>query len=144
MAPCLISALVPFRPGTPLGCPLFVAPVVAGYPAPAEDYVERALDLNEFLVAHPAATFFARVKGDSMQGVGIHHGDTLVVDRALTAKDGQIVVALVNGEFTVKRLQRTKTGLLLVAENPAYPAIAVTPDTSIEIWGVVTFVLHPV
>jgi DNA polymerase V len=118
--------------------------VRAGFPSPADDYVERSLDLNEFLVAHPQATFFARVRGHSMEGVGIHDGDTLVVDRALPAKDGQIVIALVGGEFTVKRLKRTKKGLFLVAENPTYHAIEVTPGMAFEVWGVVTFVIHPV
>ncbi len=140
----MIKAVAAFRPVGPLSCPLFIAPVVAGFPSPADDYVERGLDLNEFLVAHPQATFFARVRGNSMEGVGIHDGDTLVVDRAIAAKDGQVVIALVNGEFTVKRLKRTKKGLLLVAENPSFSAIPVTPDLAFEVWGVVTFVIHPV
>ena len=139
-----MKAVAAFRPVLSVSCPLFIAPVVAGFPSPAEDYIERGLDLNEFLVAHPLATFFTRVRGNSMEGVGIHDGDTLVVDRAIAAKDGQVVIALVNGEFTVKRLKRTKKGLFLVAENPTYHAIEVTPEMSFEVWGVVTFVIHPV
>ena len=114
---CVVKAVAAFRPTLSVACPLFVAPVVAGFPSPADDYVERGLDLNEFLVAHPQATFFARVRGSSMEGVGIHDGDTLVVDRAIAAKDGQVVIALVNGEFTVKRLKRTKKGLFLVVST---------------------------
>jgi len=143
-ADCVVKALAAFRPGRSVSCPLFIAPVVAGFPSPADDYVERGLDLNEFLVAHPQATFFARVRGTSMEGVGIHDGDTLVVDRAIAARDGQVVIALVNNEFTVKRLKRTKRGLFLVAENPSFHAIEVTPGMAFEVWGVVTFVIHPV
>jgi DNA polymerase V len=141
---CVVTEIAAFRLALALSCPFFVAPVRAGFPSPAEDYVERALDLNEFLVPHPTATFFARVKGDSMEGVGIHDGDTLVVDRSLSPRDGQIVIALVNNKFTVKRLRRTETGLLLVAENPTYHALAVTPQMGFEMWGVVTYVIHPV
>ena len=110
-AGCTVKAIAAFRPARPLSCPLFVAPVVAGFPSPADDYVERSLDLNEFMVGQPLATFFVRVRGHSMEGVGIHEGDTLVVDRAISAKDGQIIIALVGGECTVKCLKRTKNGL---------------------------------
>ncbi len=127
-----------------LPLPLLGRLLPAGFPSPADDYVERGLDLNELLIAHPQAGFFARVRGHSMEGVGIHDGDTLVVDRALPARDDQIVIALVNNEFTVKRLKRTKRGLFLVAENPTYHAIEVTPEMNMEVWGVVTFVIHPV
>lgn len=116
--------------------------VPAGFPSPAEDYLEKTLDLNEYLAPRPEATFFVRVSGDSMIGAGIHHDDLLVVDRSQTPHHGNVVIAHVDGEFTVKRLRKTAKGLELVPENPEYAPITITPDTDFEIWGVVRHVVH--
>jgi len=122
--------------------PLFLSGVSAGFPSPAEDYIDRKLDLNELLIKHPAATFFVRVAGDSMTGAGIHHDDILVVDRSLEATSGKIVIAVYNGELTVKRLVRDNNGIRLVAENPNYPPLVIAEEDGCEIWGVVTSVIH--
>ena len=124
--------------------PLFCEPVSAGFPSPADDYVEQQLDLNEHLIRHPAATFFLKVEGDSMRDANIRHGDVLIVDRAVEARDGKIVIAALNGELTVKKI-RYKTGrTFLFAENASYHPIEITPDSECRIWGVVTFVIHRV
>lgn len=122
--------------------PLFITRVPAGFPSPADDYIDRSLDLNEFLVRHPAATFFIRVSGDSMTGAGIFSGDILVVDRAEQAVNNSIVIAELNGELTVKRLVRRGEKICLMPENPAYRPIPVTEAMSFEIWGVVMHVIH--
>jgi DNA polymerase V len=122
--------------------PIFLANVQAGFPSPAEGYLDKTLDLNELLIAHPAATFFVRVAGDSMRDAGIVSGDTLVIDRAVQAGDGSIVVAILNGEFTVKRLRKKGGKILLAPENPAYPMIEVKEGTDFQVWGVVTYVIH--
>ena len=123
--------------------PLYACGVSAGFPSPADDYLEGALDLNERLIREPAATFFARAKGDSMIGAGIHDGDLLVVDRSMEAKDGRVVIAAVNGELTVKRLARKKDKAWLEPENPAYSPIYLNEEDDVRIWGVVTNVIHP-
>jgi DNA polymerase V len=122
---------------------LFFSHIMAGFPSPAEDYIEQSLDLNEYLIKHPAATFFVRVSGDSMIGAGIHDGDMLIVDKALEAINGKVVVAVVDGEFTVKRLMRAERKIFLVPENPCYPDIDISGKEDSEIWGVVTDVIHP-
>ena len=122
--------------------PLFSSGVSAGFPSPAEDYIEQHLDLNELLIRHPAATFFVRVNGDSMTGAGIIHDDILVVDRSLEPVSGRIVIAVVDGEFTVKRLFVDGDSCRLVAENPAYPAVEMSEGASCEVWGVVTSSIH--
>jgi len=127
---------------TRLPRPLFLCGVAAGFPSPADDYIDRLLDLNELLIKNPAATFFVRVAGESMIGVGIHDGDILVVDRAVEPANGKIVVAAVNGELTVKRLLRHKGTCRLVAENPAYPQMEISDEIQFEVWGVVTSVIH--
>lgn len=124
--------------------PLFQSPVEAGFPSPAEDSIEEKLDLNDLLIKHPAATFFLRVSGSSMIGAGIHHNDLLIVDRSVAPSHGKIVIAAVNGELTVKRLHIEKNRVLLVAENPKYPAIEVKEGMDLHIWGVVTSVIHSV
>lgn len=134
--------LNPLAARTALPLPLYLAPVSAGFPSPAEDYLDQALDLNELCIAHPAATFYVRASGDSMRDAGIHSGDILVVDRALEAKHGRIVIAAVDGELTVKRLRQLDGRLFLAPENPAYTPLEILPESSFEIWGVVTFVIH--
>lgn len=122
--------------------PLFEEGVAAGFPSPAQDAIDRTLDLNELCVRHPAATYFVRARGDSMLGAGIHDGDVLVVDRALDARDGDVVIAAFEGEFTVKRLDKSGGGVRLVPENPAYPAIEVRHGVECSLFGVVTSVVH--
>lgn len=124
--------------------PLSGEAVPAGFPSPAEEYLEKALDLNEYLVQRPEATFFVRVSGDSMVGAGIHHDDILVVDRSLGARPGNVVIALVDGEFTVKRLRKTSNGLELAPENPDYVPLELTEETDFQVWGVVRHVIHSV
>ncbi len=123
-------------------CPLFICGVSAGFPSPADDHIDRKLDLNELLIQNPAATFFVRVAGDSMRDAGINHNDILVVDRSLEATSGKIIIGIVNGDLTVKRLVRNETSCKLVAENPDYPPVEITKDTDFSVWGVVTSVIH--
>jgi len=104
--------------------------------------MEQKLDLNHHLIQHPAATFFVRVEGDSMKGAGIHQNDILIVDRSLEATNGKIVVAVINGEFTVKRIRFKDAQIVLEAENPAYPPISVDRSADFQVWGVVTYVIH--
>ncbi|MEO5343807.1 MAG: translesion error-prone DNA polymerase V autoproteolytic subunit [Gammaproteobacteria bacterium SHHR-1] len=122
--------------------PLYASKVSAGFPSPADDYLEGALDLNEHLIAHPAATFFVRVSGDSMLGAGIHPDDILVVDRSLEASSGRIVVVALDGELTVKRLHINGQEVRLLPENPAYAPIVLREEGELHVWGVVTSVIH--
>lgn len=124
--------------------PLYATRVAAGFPSPADDHIETKLDLNEHLVKHPAATFFVRVEGESMLGAGIYPNDILVVDRSLKPTNGKVIIAVVNGELTVKRLKIGKGTLSLLAENVNYPSIQITEEMSFSIWGVVTNVIHAV
>ena len=124
------------------GAPLYLARVPAGFPSPAEDYIEGPLDLNRHLIRHPAATFFVRASGDSMLGVGIHSGDLLLVDRSLEARSGQVVIAALDGELTVKELQKTGGRVFLLPHNPDFKRIEVSPRQEFQIWGVVTHVIH--
>ena len=123
--------------------PLYASTVRAGFPSPADDYIEMHLDLNEHLIKHPAATFFVTASGDSMTGAGIASGDMLVVDRSLEATHGKIVIAAINGELTVKRLSRISGRVQLLPENNQYQPIEITGDEDLVIWGVVTHVIHP-
>lgn len=122
--------------------PLLLSRVAAGFPSPAEDYVEGSLDLNEHLIRHPEATFFVRVQGHSMSGAGIFEGDLLVVDRAVTAASGDIVIAVVDGELTVKRLWQRGASVRLLPENPAFAAIELHDGQELTVWGVVTGVVR--
>jgi DNA polymerase V len=140
----LIDDVLEFIAEGKVACPLYASTVKAGFPSPAEDYAEEHLDLNAHLIHHPASTFFLRVSGDSMKDVGIFNGDLLVVDRSLEPADGKIVIAAVNGELTVKRLQKNKESVSLIAENPDYPPIILQPDDHIHLWGVVTHAIHAV
>lgn len=126
----------------PLAIPLFAHSVHAGFPSPADDYVAESLDLNEYLIAHKEATYFLRATGQSMLGAGIHDGDLLVVDRSLIPRHRAVVIAVVDGEFTVKRLYKRAGRIGLLAENPDYPAIEFADGQELEIWGVVTSVIH--
>ena len=124
--------------------PLYASTVQAGFPSPADDYIEQQLDLNQHLIKHPTATFFVRAAGNSMVGAGIHSGDILIVDRSLNPKSGKIVIAAIDGQLTVKRLSKTSKGLYLKAENDQYQAIKINDASDVVIWGVVTSVIHKV
>ncbi|MBO83499.1 MAG: peptidase S24 [Actinobacteria bacterium] len=124
--------------------PLYSCTVQAGFPSPADDYMEGKLDLNEHLVKHPAATFFVRAAGYSMIKAGIHPGDILVVDRSIEAKHGKIVIAVVDGQLTVKRLHKSVQETYLMPENEEFEPIRFEEDSEVVIWGVVTNVLHKV
>jgi DNA polymerase V len=121
---------------------LYGTNVSAVFPAPSSDYLEGKLDLNEHIIKNPPATFFVRVSGDSMIGAGIHPNDLLVVDRSEEAKSGKIVIAVINGELTVKRLNKTSSGVQLMPENPNYQPIHITTEMEFQVWGVVTYVIH--
>jgi DNA polymerase V len=123
--------------------PLFLNTVKAGFPSPAADYEEKSIDFNEILIRNPAATFTVKASGSSMTGAGIFPGDYLIVDRSLNAMPGSIVVAAVDGDFTVKRLVRKNGMFALKAENPDYPEIKISRESELTVWGVVTFVIHP-
>lgn len=110
----------------------------AGFPSPAEDYVNEKMDLNKVLVDHPAATFYARVVGDSMSGEGIDDGDLIIIDKSLRPVDGDLAVCCLDGEFTLKRLRIRAGKVSLVPSNPAYPLIEISGDVDFRIWGIVT------
>lgn len=127
-----------------LPLPLFGAQVEAGFPSVADDHIEGSLDLQRYLIPRPSSTFFVRAKGESMLGAGIFPGDLLIVDKSKKAVSGNIIIALYQGEFTVKRLVIEHGRGYLQAENPAYPKIAITRVDEFEIWGTVTHVIHSV
>jgi len=127
---------------TRLTCPLFMAPVEAGFPSPADDYVEGQLDLNKHLVKHPAATFFVRATGESMINAGIFPNDILIVDRSLEPADKKVVIAVINGDLTVKRFRKINNRVFLMPENTDYTEIELTDGMDCEIWGVVVHVIH--
>ena len=140
--PCQITKI--YQPETQASpaLPLFTCPVSAGFPSPADDHIEGKLDLNRHLISNPIATFFVRVTGDSMVGAGIHCGDLLVVDRSLEPRDGQVAIAVVDGELLVKRLRWRKGRLFLEAEHPDYPPLQIREAMNFEVWGVVTHSIH--
>lgn len=116
----------------------------AGFPSPADDYIEQKLDLNSLLVKHREATFFLRVSGDSMIGAGIHSGDLIVVDRAVAAQHKRVIVAVLDGELIVRRMLNADGQVVLVADNVDYDPIHVTSESAFEVWGTVTNVIHEV
>ena len=125
-----------------LTLPVYASRISAGFPSPADDHIEGKLDLNRHLVRRPAATFFIRAQGESMKDAGIFDGDLLVVDRGIVPRAGDIVIAVLHGELTVKRLAMTEAGSILSADNPAYPDIR-PGEAGCELWGVVTFSIRP-
>ena len=139
------SCVRPLTTGKPVVICFVSSSVKAGFPSPAADYHETPLDLNDKLVQNPAATFLVRVDGDSMRDAGIFPGDLLVVDKSAEARDGSIVVAIVNNEFTLKRLRHGPDGsAMLVAENPAYKPITFTEGDEVCVWGVVKHIIRDV
>ncbi|MES2617030.1 MAG: translesion error-prone DNA polymerase V autoproteolytic subunit [Bacteroidota bacterium] len=115
--------------------------VSAGFPSPAEEYIELTLDLNKALVKNPGATFYARVKGTSMQDAGIHDGDILIVDKSLAAGNGKKAVCFIDGEFTLKTLKIENDTIWLIPANSSFKPIAVTEDNDFTVWGIVTYVI---
>lgn len=126
----------------PLALPLFVQKIPAGFPSPACDYIEDGLDLNEYLVKHKPSSFYFEVAGDSMINVGIHPGDKVLVDRSIEPKHNHIVIAMIHGEYTLKRLYRWRGVVELRPENPAYQPIRLKDGEELQIWGVVTAVVR--
>jgi DNA polymerase V len=133
-----ISAFIDLQARTTTGVPLMSSKVPAGFPSPADDYLDRALDFNELLIQNPAATFAVKVAGDSMIGAGIFPEDIAVVDRSAAPKDKSIILALHDGEFTIKRYRRRGGKVWLQAENPSYADTVIDGEMSFEVWGVVT------
>lgn len=139
----LYSAIQIYRPAlkSPMALPLANAGISAGFPSPADDFLDLSIDLNKELIKHPYATFYGRVSGDSMTGAGLDDGDLLIIDKSLEPKDGKIAVCFIDGEFTVKRIKLDKDSLWLMPENPKYRPLKVTEDNAFVIWGVVTSVI---
>ena len=122
--------------------PLFSDSISAGFPSPADDYTEENIDLNEHLISNPFSTFFLRVKGESMLNAGIKDKDLIIVDKSLRAKPGNIVIAMIDGEFTIKRLSIKNNELYLKAENHNYPDFRFKNHIDVQIWGVVIYSIH--
>jgi len=137
-----VVEITPSDTATKQELPLYLSKVLAGFPSPADDYLDKKLDLNEHLIKHPSATFFVKVEGDSMLDAGINSGDMLIIDRSLEAASGKVVVAILNGEFTVKRIKKRRGKLYLMPENSKYQETEITLDIDFEIWGVVIHVIH--
>ena len=115
--------------------------IYAGFPSPAQDFMDIAIDLNEVLIKHPAATFFGRVKGDSLQDAGVDEGDILIIDKSLEPKDGDMAVCYVDGDFTLKFVRHDKDGILLIPANKKYSPIRVTENNEFQVWGIVTYTI---
>lgn len=124
--------------------PIFSSLVAAGFPSPADDYLEGTIDLNTYFIQNPSSTYIVRIKGDSMIKAHIQDGDMLVVDKSIKPVPGHIVVALLNGEFVVKRLHKEGTKNFLKAENDKYPLIEITPECDFRVWGVGIHVMRKI
>lgn len=140
----LTGEILRFEPRVSCAPPLFLNAVAAGFPSPADDFVDKALDLNEHLIDNATATYFVRAAGDSMIDAGIHDNDVLIVDRSRDPKQNDVVIAALDGELTVKRLRKQNGEVWLLPENPTYKPIRVHEDMGFELWGVVTYVIHAV
>lgn len=121
-----------------LELPFFDVGISAGFPSPADDFIELTIDLNHLLVRNKDTTFFAKVKGHSMKNIGIYDGDLLIIDKSLEPQNNKIAVCQIDGEFTVKRIKIEKDIVWLIAENDDYAPIKVTPENDFMIWGIVT------
>jgi DNA polymerase V len=122
--------------------PLFSDSVQAGFPSPAEDHMDMDLNLNDYLVHNPSATFCVKAIGDSMKDAGIKSGDIMIVDKSLEPKNRSIVLAVIDGEFTVKRVNLNDNELYLIPENSNFSPIKITQEMDFQVWGVVTYVIH--
>ena len=116
-----------------------IASISAGFPSPVEDFTELSISLDEHLIQNPAATFMAYANGESMVQAGIHHGDILIIDRSLNAKDGDVIISVINGEFTVKKISMMNDKLFLVPKNSQYRSVEISDDMDFEVWGIVTY-----
>lgn len=125
-----------------LKLPLVDAFISAGFPSPADDYIEGKLDLNRQLIKNPSSTFFARVRGTSMTEVGINDGDILIIDKSLEAKHNSVLVCFIDGEFTVKKVQKIKGELFLIPQSKDFAPIKVSRESDFRLWGVVTYCIH--
>lgn len=125
-----------------LKLPLLSSIVPAGFPSPADDYIDRNLDLNTYLIKKPASTYFVKVSGNSMCDAGINSGDILIVDKSITPSSGMIIIAVINGELTVKRFIKKNGQIYLAPENPDFPIIKIEGSIVFESWGVVTYIIH--
>ena len=123
-------------------CPLFAKSISAGFPSPANDYIEKKLDLNEHLIENPSSTFYMRVSGNSMNDAFIYNEDIVIVDRSLNVKNNNIVIAVINGEMTIKRFINTNGTTFLTPENKKYPKIEIKENDDFSIWGIVTYIIH--
>lgn len=139
-----IKEILGFEPLSDLKRPLIGYKIPAGFPSPAQDFVEEYLDLNKYLISHPSATYFVRVEGNSMINAGVYSGDILIVDRSLEPVNNKIVVAILEGELTVKRLKIKNGKYYLLPENPDYKSLEIEDWMDMTIWGVVTYVIHQV
>jgi DNA polymerase V len=137
-----ITGIYYFEKGSLLLRPLIGSKIAAGFPSPAQDYIESVLDLNEHLIEHPTATFFVRVQGFSMINAGINPDDILIVDRAVEPGHKKIIIAVLDGELTVKRLEIRGERWFLVPENPEFLSLEITEDMDFQVWGVVTYSIH--
>jgi DNA polymerase V len=139
---CQTIKVYPFTESPcPLPIPFVAHRISAGFPSPANDYIETRIDLNEELIKNPSATFFARVSGLSMQGAHIEENDILVIDKSIQPRDGCIAVCCLDGDFTLKRIRIKKDSVWLVPENADFQPIVVTADNELIIWGIVTFII---
>ncbi len=137
-----IKGIYGFEGTAKISRPLVGMKIPAGFPSPAQDYIEDSLDLNEFLVPRPSSTYFVRVDGDSMIDAGVFSGDILIVDRSLEAVNNKVVIAVIDSELTVKRLKIDNDRYFLVPDNKDYPAVEVEEWMNMTIWGVATYVIH--
>lgn len=137
-----ITQIQPIQISPPIQFSLISSSISAGFPSPADDFVDTQLDLNKYLIKHPAATFFVRVSGNSMEKAGIFSEDILIVDRSLDPHNDAIIIAALNGELTVKRLKIVKNRLFLISEKEGYSSVEITEDSDFKVWGVVTSVVH--
>jgi DNA polymerase V len=122
--------------------PLFLSTIQAGFPSPADDYLEEVLSLDDICITSPASTFLGRVKGDSLQDIGIYEGDIAIIDKSLTPQNQDLVVCAIDGEFNAKILRIEKSAISLMAANPNFKPIVIQPLTDFKVWGVITFVIQ--
>ncbi len=137
-----IMKLSDFIKNQKINIPIFMDQISAGFPSPASDYIENNLDLNEYLISHPAATFIVKANGSSMSNSHIQSGDLLIVDRSLTPKHNSIVIASIFGDLTVKQFKKKNGTMFLISTNSQYPNFEVKEEMECFIWGVVTYVIH--
>jgi len=136
-----IIDIFPAETDTELELPYVESGISAGFPSPALDFIDLSIDLNKYLIKHPSATFYGRVKGDSLKNAGINNGDLLIIDRSLDPANGKIAVCYIDGEFTAKRIKINKKEVWLIPENEDYTPVKVTEDNNFLIWGIVTYVI---